>query len=447
MTSLVDFIPRAGLPDAESIATDAGVRRLIVRGAVVVGVFFVVLGGWAAVARLDSAAVSPGVVQSDGSRRIVQHPEGGVVSAVLVKEGDLVRQGQELVRLDQVQARSAADIATASVDALSAMIARLEAEQAGSGRIAFPKGLTDRARDPAIAQLMNTETRLFRARRADLTGAGGALGQQIGQARSQASGYSGEITALDRQYALIQDELSGLKTLYSQGYATKSRLLAMERAAAAMQGQRDDYQANIERLGFSEEQARQQIAQLHRDRLSTVSEQLADARGKLADAVQRQTAAMSILDRTVLRSPVSGHVLGLNTGVGSVVGRGEPILQVVPVDGSSMVEAHLKPSEGAHVVRGMKVELRVASVEGRGLPVLDGVVDSRSADLLADPKTGVPFYTVKARIAPHDAERLRDAGLGVGTPMQIIVPTGSRTALQYLFEPVGDSFRRGLRER
>ena len=447
MTDVAAPLNSAPRSESEHLATDAGLRRLIVRGVVIVVAFFVILGGWAAVARLDSAAVSPGVVQSDGSRRIVQHPEGGVVAEVLVKEGDLVRQGQELVRLDQVQVKAAADIATAAVDAESAMVARLEAEQAGAAQISFPASLTARAADPAIAQLMNTESRLFRARKSDITGAGGALGQQIGQARSQSSGYSGEITALDRQYALIQDELNGLKTLYDKGYATKSRLLAMERAAAAMEGQRQDYLANIQRLHFSESQVREQIAQLHRDRLSSVSEQLAEARGKLADAVQRQTAALATLDRTVLRAPVSGHILGLATGVGAVIGRGEPILQVIPVDGSSMVEARLKPSEGAHIVKGMKVELRVASIEGRSLPVLDGIVDSRSADLLADPKTGLPFYTVKARIAPGDAARMRDAGLGVGTPMQMIVPTGSRTALQYMFEPVADSFRRGLRER
>lgn len=447
MTDLVLPTNHVVATDAAVLASDAGLRHLIIRGAVVVVAFFVLLGGWAAVARLDSAAVSPGVVQSDGSRRIVQHPEGGVVSEVLVKEGDFVRQGQVLVRLDQVQARTSAEMSTAAVDTLTAMIARLEAEQAGAPKIAFPASLTGRANDPAVTQLMNTESRLFRARRSDLSGAGGALGEQIGQAQSQATGYTGEIKALDEQYALIQDELNGLKSLYSQGYATKPRLLAMERTAAAMEGQRQDYLANVQRLQFSQSQVRQQIDQLHRDRLSTVSEQLADARGKLADAVQRQAATQAVLERTVLRAPVAGHILGLSAGAGTVVGRGEPILQVIPSDGSSIVEARLKPSEGAHIVRGMKVELRVASAEGRAMPVLDGVVESRSADLLADPKTGLPFYTVKARIAPAGAARLRDAGLGVGTPMQMIVPTGSRTALQYMFGPVADSFRRGLRER
>lgn len=447
MTDIVLSHRPAPPADLDAFAGDLAVRRLIVRGGVVVGAFFVLLGGWAAVARLDSGAVAYGVVQSEDSRSVVQHPDGGVVAAVLVREGDLVRKGQELVRLDQVQAKAAAEITSASADALTAVVARLEAEQSGAGRISFPKSLTSRAGDPSVAEVMATQVKLFDARGADLSGAGGALSQQIGVARSQAAGYASEIAALDKQYDLIQEELSGLKKLYDQGYATKPRLLAMERAAAAIIGQKHDYQSNIDRLGYTSSQVEQQVAQLRRDRMSNVSEQLGEARAKLADALERQGAARQLLDRTVIRAPADGHVLGLTAKVGTVIGRGEAILQVIPNDGAATVEARLKPNEGAHVKSGMKVQLRVMSADGRTMPMLHGVIRSRSADLLSDPRSGAGFYTIKVKVEEADAARVRQAGLGVGTPMQVVVPTGSRTALQYIFEPVADSFRRGLKER
>ena len=423
------------------------VRRLIVRGGVVVGAFFVLLGGWSAVARLDSGAVAYGVVQSDASRKTVQHPDGGVVSAVLVKEGDYVRQGQALIRLDTVQAKAVADITTAAADALSAEVARLQAEQAGASRIDFPQRLTSRAADPAVAQLMTIQVKLFAARHADLLGADGTLGQQAAQADSQAMGYIGQIQATDRQYALIQEELKGLQKLYDQGYATKPRLLAMQRAAAALTGQKEEYQSDIDRLSHTSGQARAQSAQLRRDRLSTVAQELGEGEAKLATALEQEAAAKAVLDRTVIRAPAEGHVLGLTAAAGTVIGKGEAIMQLIPTEGSPVVAAQLKPAEGAHIKAGMPVQLRVSSTEGRALPMLHGTVQSRSADLLTDPKTGAPFYTIKVLVDPQSAAMVKGAGLGVGAPMQVIVPTGSRTALQYIFEPLEDSFRRGLKER
>ncbi len=433
--------------ELEAFGGERHVRRLIVRGGVVVGAFFVLLGGWSAVARLDSGAVSYGVVQSDASRKTVQHLDGGVVSSVLVKEGDYVRQGQELIRLDTVQAKAVADITTAAVDALTAEVARLQAEQAGMPRIVFPARLTTRAADPAVAQLMTIQVKLFDARRSDLVGADGTLGQQAAQADSQAIGYVGQIQATDAQYALIQEELKGLQKLYDQGYATKPRLLAMQRAAAALTGQKQEYQADIDRLHHTSGQAQAQSAQLRRDRLSTVAQELGEAEAKLATALEQESAAKAVLDRTVIRAPAEGHVLGLTAAVGTVIAKGEPIMQVIPTEGSPVVEARLKPGDGAHVKAGMPVQLRVSGTEGRSLPMLQGSIQSRSADLLTDPKTGAPFYTIKVVVDPRDAALVKSAGLGVGAPMQVIVPTGSRTALQYIFEPLQDSFRRGLRER
>jgi HlyD family type I secretion membrane fusion protein len=429
------------------LAGDAAVRRLIMRGASVLVGFFVLLGGWSAVAHLDSAAVAYGAVQSEGNHKVVEHPDGGIVTEILVKEGDLVQQGQVMVKLDPVQATANLNIETSAVDTFTANLARLQAEGAGASTVAYPASLTNRAADPNVAVLIKTQNEIFRTRHSAIAGNGGSLDQQIGEARALAEGYRGQVAASDKQSSMINDELAGLKKLYAQGYATKPQVLAVERSAAALEGQKKEYQANLNRLGFTVGQLNDQVGQLRRDRLSTVSEQIEDTQAKLAQAVQRQAAAQAVVDRTVIRSPVTGYIFGLapNT-IGGVIARGERIVDVLPKDAAPTVEARIKPADGAHVRAGMKVNLKIMMAGGRALPNFHGVIQTRSADLMADPKTGASYYRLTVAA---DRDELNRAGvsLDLGTPVEVLVPTGSRTALYYLFQPLMESFRHGLKEQ
>ena len=430
-----------------ALAVDAVTRRLIRRGLAVVVVFFVFLGGWTVMAHLDSAAVAYGAVQAEGAHKVVEHPDGGVVTAILVKEGDLVRAGQVLLKLDPVQATANLNIEISAVDTLTASLARLQAEAAGAKAVAYPDSLTSRAGDPAVAAVIRTQNEIFRTRHSAIAGDGGNLGQQIGAARSLAEGYRGQMVAADRQSAMIQDELAGLKKLYAQGYATKPQVLAVERSAAALEGQKKEYEANLNRLGYTVGQLSEQVGQLRRDRLSTVSEQIEDTQAKLSAALQRRAAAQAVVDRTVIRAPVDGTIFGLapNT-IGGVIARGEHIVDVLPTGAAPTVEARIRPGEGAHVKKGMKVNLKVMMAGGRVLPTFHGVVETRSPDLMADPKTGASYYRLTVAA---DREELNRAGvtLELGTPVEVIVPTGSRTALYYLFQPLMESFRHGLKEQ
>jgi HlyD family type I secretion membrane fusion protein len=439
--------PAAGLAgELSALAGEAAVKRLIGLGSAIIAGFFVCLGGWAATAHLDSAATSYGVIEAEGDHKVLEHPDGGVVSAILVKEGELVRQGQVLVRLDPLQASAELAIESTSVDTLTATVARLQAEQAGAAKVAYPPQLTARAADPAVAQIIDAQNQLFSARHAALGGQGGVLGEQISQARSLAEGYRGQIAAIDQQSAMIQDELAGLKKLYASGYATKTQVLSVERAAAALTGQKKEYESNVARLGYNQAELAVQQAQLRRDRLSTVSDQLQDAEAKLADAQQRRAAAQAVLDRTVIRAPVDGYVFGLaaNT-IGGVVARGERIVEILPKNAAPIAEAHIKPSDGARVSRGMKVNVRVMSAQARSTPMLHGVVESRSVDLLSDAKTGAPFYKLIVAVNRDDITR-SGVSLDVGTPVQVIVPTGSRTALYFFFQPLMESLGHGFKE-
>jgi len=440
------FASEAKTADLSALAGDAAVKRMIRTGGLIIFGFFALIFGWGSTAHLDSAVTTFGVVQAEGSRKVVQHPDGGIINAILVKEGDLVQQGQILIRLDPVQANAALNIQIADVDTLEASVARLQAEEAGADKVVFPADLTARAADPQVASIMATQNELFRARHSALIGDGGGLGEQVQQARSMADGYRGQMAAIDQQSSMIADELAGLKKLYAAGFATKPQVLAVERAASALDGQKKEYMADIDRAGHAVGQYESQEAQLRRDRVSDVSGQLEDARAKLADAQQQKAAAQAVVDRTSIRAPATGFVFGLTANtIGAVIGRGEHILEIVPSDAAPMVEAHLKPADGARVKKGMAVNLKVTASQGRALPVMSGVVKSRSVDLLSDEKTGQAYYDVMITVNRDDIVRA-GAVLDVGTPVEVVVPTGSRTALRYLFQPLMEAFAHGLKE-
>jgi HlyD family secretion protein len=431
--------------DIERISGASAERRLIRNGVGLILGLALVLVAWATVAQLGAAVMASGVVM--GNHQVVQHPDGGVVSEILVQEGQLVQKGQPLLRLDPLQVRAVLDTQSEAVDTFTAVVARLEAEQAGAPAIVYPASLMQRAADPAVAQILRTQESLFRARRSDMAGAGGPLADQAAQAMNMAHGLEGQIRALDQQDALVQSQLSSMRALAARGYAPQARVMSVEQAAASIAGQRQQYESQIAAYHNSAEQARAQAGQVRRSRLADVSTQLAEARANLDAAAERRKAAQDVLDRTVVRAPAAGHVLGLGVHtVGAVLGRGERILEIVPVDAKPVVDVHIAPGQGEAVKAGMKAQLLLLSSGGRRLPRIQGVVTRRSSDLLADPKTGQPYYDVEVAVDPASLKAIPGLKLIPGTPMEVVLPTKSRSALQYMLEPMADSFRHGLRE-
>ncbi len=434
--------------ELEAHAGAATARQLMLCGVCIILVAFGFFGGWAALSPLDSAVVTYGVLGAEGNRKVVQHLDGGIVRAILVRDGDEVSEGQELIRLDQVQARAALDIQNAAVDSLSAAIARLEAERSGREFIMFPSDLLARASEPAISELLRTQTQLFNARRSAVAAQVRTISEQVEQARSQATAYEGQVAALAEQYRLVQEELRTKNALFEKGYATKTRILELQRAAAGLLGQQQEYSGNIVRLKHTVAQLQSQISQNLSDQQLKAAQELDEARGKLADAKERQRASQDVLDRTVIRAPTSGTVLGLGVHtVGAVIGRGERLLEIVPADRDLVVTARLRPVDGVDVAAGMRTELRFISPQGRKLPMIRGTVRHRSADVRADAKTAEAYYDVEVVIDAGDLRRMANVKLMPGAPVEVIVPTGSRTALEYLLDPVRDSFRHGLREQ
>jgi HlyD family type I secretion membrane fusion protein len=435
-------------PQMIGAAHTVNATQLVRAGTAVIVGFFGFLGGWAALSPLNSAAVTYGVLGAEGSRKSVQHLDGGVVREIKVKEGDLVKEGQEIMQLDQVQPRAALEIQNASVETLEAVIARLEAEASRGQSVHFPDYLLARSEETSVKTLLRSQEQLFAARVTAISAQVGTIREQIKQANSQIDIYRGQIATVENQYRMVNEELAPKQLLYDKGYATNSPVLQLRRAATALLGQKQEYTGHMERLEHSVAQFEAQIAQIESDYQLKVAQELEDARNKLADAKERQRVAQDVLDRTVIRAPAAGHVLGLSVNtVGAVVGKGDKLLEVVPDNGAYTIKGRLKASDGIEVFEGMEAELRILSAQGRKLPIIHGIVRNRSADARPDPATQAMYYDVDVAIAPSDLPTMADLKLLPGTPVEVIVPTGNRTALEYILEPISVSLRHGMREK
>jgi HlyD family type I secretion membrane fusion protein len=416
-------------------------------GIFVIVILFGFFGVWGAMAPLQSAVIAPGVVEVDGSRKVIQHPEGGVVREIRVKDNDLVHQGQTLIRLDRLQVQAARDIALGVVTSLKAQQARLIAERDGANAVTFPADLLA-STDPSVTAVLQGQRELFTARRDALDSKVKVLHEQIAQAGSSATGMHGEVSAADEQRKLIMDELSSVQMLYEKGYATKSRVLSLQRAAAALEGQRIEYASNAGRMQHGAAEAEAQILQLKQDWLTDVSTQLDDAQAKLADATQRLRSVQAVLDDTDIKAPVTGRVIGLDVHtIGGVIAKGQPLMEIVPSTGPQIVTARISPVDAEHVWKGMETDVRVITTKTSTKPILHGYIQSRSADRMVDERTGFAFYSVRIAVDPREVAKTGDTvDFSPGMPVEVVVPTGSRTAFGYLLEPLTNSFRHGMKE-
>ncbi|TAD89523.1 MAG: HlyD family type I secretion periplasmic adaptor subunit [Alphaproteobacteria bacterium] len=418
-------------------------------GVAIMILFFVVLGGWLAVAPLASASMAPGTIRVESHRQAVQHLEGGIVREILVREGQLVREGDVLIRLDDTQARAGYEIALNQYLAQKVVEARLVAERDNQPTMTLPPEVTRHQADPAIAQMILAQQQLFLARRETLLGQEQVLRQRIAQAQEQIRSALAQETSQRQQLALIRDELQGTRELFERGYAPRTRVLALERTAAALQGQMGEYTGIAARTRQQVAENEQQIRQTQRDRIQEIADQLRDSAARLADLEPRVRAARDALDRVEIRAPMTGFVVGLQVfTVGGVVNRSDRLLEVVPEGATLVVEAQLPVTDGDDVREGMRAELHLTSVKrSRGIPVVQGVVRTVSADRLTDQRSGMPYFTALVEVNQESLREQTDITLIPGMPVDVIIPLRERSALSYLIQPLLAGLDRAGREQ
>ena len=417
-------------------------------GAAIMAAFFLGLGGWAAFAPLNSAAVAPAVVKVEGNRKSVQHLEGGIVKELRVREGGKVATEQTLILLDDTQARAAVDVYSKQYDELTAQEARLIAERDGAAAVQFPQALIARRAEPDVAAIIAGQTNLFKSRRTTLTGTVDVLRKKISQTQEQIVGLEGQAAAYKRQLQSTHNENNGLRDLFKKGYVPRQRMLELERSEAALEGQIAEVSSNILRARQSIEEVNVQIVQAQSDRLAQVANDLRDVQVKLLEIGPKVSSAKETLRRTEIRSPYAGVVVGLTAfSVGGVISPGEKIMDVVPEKGGLIVEATVAPEDVKDLHVGMRAEVHLTAYKQRTVPIIHGKVLQVSADRLTDTKTGAGYYLAQIKVDEQELAELKDVRLAPGMPALVMIPTGERSALDYLLRPLTDSLRKSFREQ
>lgn len=410
--------------------------------------------GWASMAHLDAAIHSPAVVRVAGNRQTVQSSANGVVARIAVKEGQRVVAGQVLIDLTSTEASAQNDALASHVYALQAEIARIAAENSEISKVSMPTAwaaLTEDDRALAMGALANEQSNLD-AQRALLASQRAVLQQRIVQIGDQIGGYRQRQSANMQQMQLNKDELDQTQALFSKGYAPKTRVLALQRSAASITGEMGATAGEMARLQSQSGETRLQSLQLADERKRQNTDRLRQAETELQTALPQWRAAREQLERTRVRAPVAGSVIGLSVNtIGAVIGAGQKLLDIVPTVGDLVVEARVSQSDANDLKQGQSAKVQISGMRGRVLAPLAGTVTRVSADALTDEKTGQPYFSATVAVPRAELDRVsREAGIDglvkPGTPVEMIITLRRRTALQYWLEPLLDRFSGALSE-
>ena len=423
-------------------------RGPIVSGLVVLVAFFAGLGGWAAYAPLNGAVVAQAVVKVEGNRKSIQHLDGGIVKQLLVEEGQHVKAGQTVVVLDDTQARAMVLMLSQQYDVFRAEQARLVAERDGAAEVIFPSELEARRTNPDVRMLLDGQAKQFEIRRKALSGQTSVLQQRIQELQEQIKGSKAQRTAQMEQIVLINSELKDQLELLAKSLTVRSRVLELQRAAAALNGRSGEITGDISKSQQAIGEIELQIIQLQNDFMTDMAKDLRDVQAKILDVIPRLEAAQDVLNRTEIRSPYAGYVVGLNVfSTGGVIGRGEKIMDIVPTGNDLTVEAKVDVNDIHNLHPGMRAELHFTAYKQRVIPVIHGELIEVAADRLTDERTGVPYYTALVKVDEGELAQSKQVKLYPGMAVTVMIPTEERTALDYLLGPVMASFDQAFRQQ
>ncbi|OYU92205.1 MAG: hemolysin secretion protein D [Bradyrhizobiaceae bacterium PARB1] len=426
------------------------IQRYIITGGILVALVTFGIGGWASTTELSGAVVAQGSIVVDSSVKKVQHPTGGVVSELRVKEGDRVKAGDILVRLDETQTLANATIIIKSFDELQARQARLEAERDGADQIVFPGVLLERAKDTKseAARAIAAERSLFDLRRMARRGQKAQLKERSAQLQNEISGYTGQLDAKQKEVSFVTQELEGVRTLWQKNLVPITRLTALERDTARIEGERSQLSGMIAQAKGKISEIELQTIQIDQDLRTEVGKDLIETRSKISELSERRTAATDQLNRIDIRAPQNGrvHQLTVHT-VGGVIAPGEQIMLIVPDNDTLAVEVKIAPRDIEQLYVGQSAFLRFAALNQRTTPEIEGDVVLVSADLTQDQRTGTSYYMARVSLKPDQVARLGEAKLVPGMPVDVFIQTPGRTALAYLIKPLKEQAERALKER
>ncbi len=441
--SLISLDKKTGAPHGASAsdATENVVKKEAARpGRIGLWALAIGFGGfllWAALAPLDEGVPAQGTVAIDTKRKAVQHLIGGIVEEVLVREGDEVKEGQLLIKLDSAVARSNHESVRQRYLGLRAMQGRLLAEQAGQASITFHPDLVAAGSDPLIRQQMQNQEQLFMTRRSLLRSDLQSIEEGIQGQQGLLQSYKGMLENRQNQRRLINEELGHLRGLVQEGYAPRNRQLEMERMVADSGNALADLQGNTVRAQRAVGELRQRALSRQQEYRKEVETQLADVSREVLSDNEKLYAVANDLERTEIKAPASGQVVGLAVQtVGGVVQPGQKLMDIVPKGAPLLLEAHVAPHLIDRVHSDLPVDVRFSSFANSPQLVVGGKVVSISADLLTEPQTNISYYLARVQVTPEGLKRLGQRQLQPGMPVEVIFKTGERSMLTYLLHPL-----------
>ena len=413
-----------------------------------IAAFLVVgVGGWAVATEFSGAIIASGQVVVDSNVKRVQHPTGGVVGELRIRDGQQVKAGQILLRLDDVQTRASLAIVSKALDELTARQARLEAERDGADEMIVPRDLQDRMEDQHVARTTNGELRQFETRRKGREGQRAQLRERIAQLGKEISGYTAQHDSKIKQIGWIADELQGVRELWLKKLIPFTRLTILEREKERLAGERGQLVASIAQSGGKIAETELQIIQIEQDMRTEVGRELADIRARTSELVEKKVAAQDQLQRIDIRAPQDGvvHQLAVHT-VGGVIAPGEQIMLIVPEADTLTIEVRVQPQDVDQLRIGQSAVIRLSAFNQQTTPELNGVVGRVSADVSEDIKTGTRFYTVRVAVPESELARLASLKLIPGMPAEVFIQTTPRTVISFLIRPLWDQIGRAFRE-
>lgn len=421
---------------------DQPIRRI---GYLILFLTFGLFGSWAALAPLNSAALAPGVVTVKSYRKTVQHLEGGIVKALHVRDGDLVKAGDVLIELDGSQTLAELEMLRSQSIAIRVMENRLLAERDDQPSVTFAS--TPEGNDQRVIEAEENERRIFLARRNARLGEIDVLNKRRVQLDEQIRGFQAMIASKQELADSYQEEVGDLSALLKEGFVDKQRLHEQERSLSRLRSEMAELKSSIAQTRLQIGETELQIAQLQKNFVAEVVKQLAEVQTQGFDLRERLSAAQDRADRIQIRAPESGMVLGMKVHtVGGVVGQGTPLLDIVPANEELIVEVQIAPTDIDRIAIGKLADIRFSAFNNATTPVIEGRLIHVSADRLTNEQTGMAYYLGRIALTAQGRADLGNLLLVPGMPAEVLINTGARTLFSYLVQPASNAFARSLIE-
>jgi HlyD family secretion protein len=423
--------------ELEDVALSRHMRWPARIGLALILIFFVGFGGWATFVPLAGGALAPGVLSPDGSKRTVQHLEGGIIHKLLFRDGDFVKAGQPLLVLESIQAKAKYDVLAKQHRDLRITMVRLKAEADGASMLDFPEDLTSTPSAEAQDR-MDSQRQLFKARLAAHTSRQSITRQRIEQLGEQIRGLRAQSASVDQQIAIIREEVEAKATLARKGLLARPVLLRLKRMEAELAGRLGQYASNIAQAEQQISEARLQLIAADAERRNEIANQAEKIRAELNTIDDKLVASKDVLSRTIIRAPVSGKVINLQyKTVSGVIQPGTAVLDIVPIQEKLIIDARVSPMDIDVVQAGLPAQIQLSAYSSRVTPRLDGIVQSISADRIVDKSSNQPYYLARVEIDPKELATLGpEIKLVAGMPADVLIVTGKRTMADYLLEPI-----------